>query len=111
MGQPVWVFDIENSAMWWANQAAVQLWDANSLQDLLQRDFAWDMSDRSKLRLQKYLIRFELGERISEVWHFTPNGRKRDPLTITVSGITIGAVRSDEVPGETPTGADQRAYS
>ena len=25
--RPVWVFDVEKRAMWWANTAAVKLWE------------------------------------------------------------------------------------
>ena len=39
--RPVWIFDIKS--MWWANTAAVALWNADSLEALLSRDFASDM--------------------------------------------------------------------
>ena len=64
--RPVWVFDIENRAMWWANTAAVQLWNADSLEEVLQRDFASDMSQATQRRIDSYLDRFKKGESFSE---------------------------------------------
>lgn len=63
---PVWVFDIERKAMWWANEAALVLWNADSLQNLLERDFAHDMSDATSKRLTECLRRYEKGETLSE---------------------------------------------
>ncbi|NJN46271.1 MAG: hypothetical protein HC808_07105, partial [Candidatus Competibacteraceae bacterium] len=48
---PLWIFDIDRKAMWWANAAAVELWDAPSLESLLERDFASDMSRGTEIRL------------------------------------------------------------
>jgi hypothetical protein len=64
--QPIWVFDIENKCMWWANKAAVELWNADTLQDLLSRDFASDMSEAATLRLADYMVKFQKGERIND---------------------------------------------
>ena len=36
---PIWVFDSERKAMFWANHAALKIWKADSLQSLLSRDF------------------------------------------------------------------------
>ena len=53
---PVWVFDIENKSMWWANTAAVSLWNAESLESLLQRDYASDMSQATERRINSYNV-------------------------------------------------------
>ena len=88
--QPVWVFDITNKAMWWANNAAVELWDASSLEDLLARDFAHDMSTSTERRLNSYLEKFETrGEQIADEWTFYPNGKSPKPVVTTSSGIRI----------------------
>ena len=44
--------------MWYANDAAVELWSAKSLDELLQRDFGSDMSESTKTRLDDYLSQF-----------------------------------------------------
>ena len=40
----VWVFDVDGSRMLWANAAALEVWDAASLDELRARDFGADMS-------------------------------------------------------------------
>lgn len=65
---PVYVFDILNKCMWWANTSAVEMWNANSLEDLLERDFNSDMSEASEQRMLGYLRRFQRGERVRESW-------------------------------------------
>jgi hypothetical protein len=59
---PVWVFDIENKSMWWANEAACYLWSATDRESLVQRDFASDMSKASERSLNNWLEKFALGE-------------------------------------------------
>lgn len=85
---PVWVFDTEHRGMWWANQAAVALWSAADLEELLARDFAADMSAVTAARLKDYLRRFRAGETVLEQWTFYPRGR---PVTVhcTCSGVRI----------------------
>ncbi len=65
---PVYVFDILNKCIWWANIAAVKMWNAECLESLLKRDFASDMSETSEIRMLDYLRRFEKGERVRESW-------------------------------------------
>lgn len=65
---PVYVFDILNKCIWWANSEAVKMWNADSLESLLQRDFARDMSKASEKRMLDYLRRFDKGERVRESW-------------------------------------------
>src|SRR5687767_10192496 len=40
----VWVFDVDASRMLWANTAALEVWNAGSLEELRARDFGADMS-------------------------------------------------------------------
>lgn len=84
---PVWVFDIDEMKMWWANSAAVKLWDAPNLEALLARDFD-DASQATRTRLQGYLERFERGETVVEQWTFYPNGQPTS-VQCTCSGIRI----------------------
>jgi hypothetical protein len=62
LDSPIWVFDIENKSMWWANEAACYLWSATDLESLVQRDFASDMSKASERSLNNWLEGFALGE-------------------------------------------------
>jgi signal transduction histidine kinase/ActR/RegA family two-component response regulator len=85
---PIYVFDILNKSIWWANSQAVNMWNADSLESLLERDFAKDMSEASETRMLDYLRRFEKGERARESWTMYPNG-VRTTAKETCSGITI----------------------
>lgn len=69
--------------MWWANTAAVELWN---LEELLARDFASDMSQTTSDQINSYLDRFRKGESFREICTFYP---KEKPFTVNValSGI------------------------
>ena len=84
---PVWVFDIDNRCMGWANTAAVALWNADSLESLLARNFKDDMSEASVLRLQSYQTRFRQGQTMEDVWTFYPNNSEAKTCRIVASGI------------------------
>mmetsp|Transcript_13030 Transcript_13030/g.18203 ORF Transcript_13030/g.18203 Transcript_13030/m.18203 type:complete len:665 (+) Transcript_13030:1295-3289(+) len=75
--------------MWWANSAALELWNADSLESLLNRDFAVGMSESSERRLAEYLCQFQKGEKISDQWTFHPNGKGPTTVSVTMSGIHI----------------------
>ncbi len=72
---PIWIFDIELERMLWANPAALELWQANDLDELLERDFGEDMSEGVRERLHGYLDAFSLGDTREETWTFHPRGR------------------------------------
>jgi CheY-like chemotaxis protein len=86
--EPVWVFDIVRRSMFWANDAAVSLWSADSLEELLDRSFK-DMSEATQMRLDAYLERFLQGESIQEQWTFYPKGENTIVVDCTFSGISI----------------------
>jgi len=69
---PVWIFDIEQARMHYANAAAVRLWNAETPQALHARDFAASMSETTRQRLADYLPRLAGGEVIDEHWSFYP---------------------------------------
>ena len=71
----IWVFDIDRSRVVAANPAAVKLWRAASLEELLGRDLGADMSTSVRDRLRQYQCDFERGDtRISEMWTLYPDG-------------------------------------
>jgi hypothetical protein len=59
---PVWVFDIERKSMWWANKPALVMWSAETHEELLDRNFASDMSEATETRLLECLARIKRGE-------------------------------------------------
>lgn len=85
---PVWVFDIERKGMFWANRAGLEIWNASSLEELLNRDFASDMSDAADVRMKDVLVRLANGAVLTEQWTFYPQKRPTT-LSVTASGIRI----------------------
>eukprot|EP00977_Amphora_coffeiformis_P028493 scaffold35467_cov199-Amphora_coffeaeformis.AAC.8 len=79
---PVWVFDIEQKAMWWANVAGLDLWSASSLGELLSRDFASDMSTSTESRLCNQLEEMKRGKIFKEQWTFYPQGKAKTLRTV-----------------------------
>lgn len=89
---PVWIFDIEQMRMWWANTAALALWNADSLEELLHRDWS-DYSEATEIRLQSYLDKFRQGDSVTEQWTFYPKGGAAVSVRCIFSGITIESGR------------------
>lgn len=85
---PIWIFDIERKAMWWANDAALQVWGAPSLEELLSRDYASDLTEATELRMKDRMKRMKLGETSREQWTFYPAGKAKT-LQIVGSAIRI----------------------
>lgn len=83
---PIWIFDLQNLQMWWANQTALVFWQANTLEELLNRNWK-NISASTRARLNHYLSIFEQGESISEQWTFYPKGK---PVSM---GCTCSAIR------------------
>lgn len=84
---PVWIFDIQNLKMWWANPSALRIWNAASKTELQNRNFS-DISEATRIRLQAYLHQFAQGKTVSENWTFYPENR---PVSVhcLCSGIQI----------------------
>lgn len=84
---PIWIYDIQNLHMWWANQSAVRIWNAQSREELLNRNFS-DISESTHTRMQSYLQEFQQGKTITENWIFYPEGK---PVSVRClfSGIQI----------------------
>lgn len=74
---PVWVFDIDQSRILWANEAALDIWGATSLEALQGRDFVKDMSSSVRIRLQQFQTGFYDGDHFDEQWTIFPNGTPR----------------------------------
>lgn len=85
---PVWVYDIENKKILWANSASLPLWEAASLTELTSRDFSLDMSAAVSAMLNAYLERFRDGEVIKTWWSLNPRKVKKQVLC-TFSGIRL----------------------
>ena len=92
--RPIWVFDIDKKAMYWANTAAIeQVWNADTLDELIQRDFASDMSDATASFLadvKRKILQDPYRASTVEQWTFYPRGGEHaTTIDITCSGIMI----------------------
>lgn len=84
---PIWVFDLEQLHLWWANPAALQLWGAGSLEELQQRNFQ-EILGATRPRLKGYYKRFKSGESAIEQWTFYLQGEAVQ-IPCICSGIEI----------------------
>jgi len=75
----IWIFDITNVALIWANPAGLRLWNADNLESLRNRDFRSEISRPVLTRLKGYLDRFRHGEAVVEAWTLYPEGK---PVTL-----------------------------
>ena len=41
---PIWIYDIQHHHIYWANRAALSVWEASSLGELQSRDFSADIA-------------------------------------------------------------------
>ena len=89
---PIWIFDIEDWQMRWANQASLYLWNASTRQQLASHNFRDMLSESTRIRLQSYQQQFEQGQTLSEQWTFYPAG---EPVSVgcRCSGIRIDGGR------------------
>lgn len=85
---PIWVFDIDHCKVFWANKAGLELWDANSLEELRSRDMSWDTSFTVRSRLEQYRQDFEKGLSFTEVWTLYPKGTPKTVRCI-FSGVRL----------------------
>ncbi|KAG7347713.1 histidine kinase, DNA gyrase B-, and HSP90-like ATPase [Nitzschia inconspicua] len=84
---PVWIFDIDHQCMRWANGAALELWNAKSLEELQNRSFQ-DMSLSTLTRLKEYQLKFNQGQRVIDQWTLYPLGTAKH-LQLYCSGIRL----------------------
>ena len=75
---PMWVFDLGQRRMAWANASGLHFWGAPNLAHLRARDFS-DLSEGTVTRLQNVIRGHARGETTREQWTVYPNGK---PTTI-----------------------------
>jgi len=81
------VFDDVRKRKVYANRAALDLWGAASLDELLARDFS-DQSPAVRARMEDVAARIRNGGVVDERWTFYPNGRPAVVQT-TISRIAL----------------------
>jgi CheY-like chemotaxis protein len=76
--RPVWMFDPHELKGVYANRAALALWGAEGLEELLSRDFS-QLSPAVLARTARLARETADGRELSERWTFYPNG---EPVTV-----------------------------
>ncbi|EAV44503.1 hypothetical protein SIAM614_05055 [Roseibium aggregatum IAM 12614] len=85
----VWIFDFDEKRMLWANRKALEITDADSLEELRSRDMGSDMSHSVEQRLRQYQQDFTKHDvSFSEIWTLYPKG-KAEVLQVVMSGIRL----------------------
>jgi signal transduction histidine kinase/DNA-binding response OmpR family regulator len=106
--RPIWVFDIDKKAMYWANTAAIeQVWNAESLDELLQRDYASDMSEMTVsflTEVKRKILQDPYHASTTEQWTLYPRGGEHaTTIDMTCSAIMIEDNTTDGATGDTTT--------
>ena len=74
MSLPVYLLNVENVAIVWANDAAVRFWGASSQEELFERDLKSNISATVKLRLRQIKTEcFKNARGLKELWTLYPN--------------------------------------
>ncbi|MDZ4113505.1 MAG: response regulator [Brevundimonas sp.] len=81
----VWLFDPDTCFGVYANRAALALWGATDLEELLSRDFS-KLSPAVRARTDRLKAVTAGGEPVEERWTFYPNG---EPLTVQALISTV----------------------
>ncbi|KJG56953.1 diguanylate phosphodiesterase [Photobacterium kishitanii] len=85
---PIWVFDVDNKKILWANDKSLRLWEATSIEELLNRDLGQDMSAAAGATLVEYQQAFKLNKVIKTWWRFNPKKITKNMLCL-FSGIPL----------------------
>lgn len=83
--RPVWIFDSAASRGVYANAAALELWGAPDLAELLSRDFS-KLSPAVRTRTERLMALTADGSEVEERWTFYPKGQ---PVTVTAAISTV----------------------
>ncbi|MEM7472303.1 MAG: bifunctional diguanylate cyclase/phosphodiesterase [Pseudomonadota bacterium] len=85
----IWIYDIDNFRILFANECARDLWQADTVEDLYARDLGNDMSNTVAERLRQYQVDFEERDQVfRELWTLHPGGVPTS-LMVTFSGYKL----------------------
>ena len=74
----IWVFDLDNFCIVWANAQALTLWRAETLDELYFRNMRDDLSISAENRLKQFQIDFFAEKTFDEVWTIFPKCQRRN---------------------------------
>jgi len=71
---PIWIYDIDQYRIYWANKPALDLWESDTLEELREIDFKPITSSALRESLLQYQKAFKQGEKLFHNWHHLPKG-------------------------------------
>lgn len=86
----VWVYDFDNQRVVWGNPSSLEVWGAESVEELVSRDLSCDVTETVSRRLLQYQSDFieNEGVQFKEIWTIYPNGVPQS-LNVIYSGILL----------------------
>lgn len=100
LSHPIWIYDVIDFQIYWANDEALKLWEADTLTELQQREFKSSTSEVVRQKLLGFLKDCEAERTIECWWRLSPkeinkqvflkfNGIKikNDRTALLISGI------------------------
>lgn len=88
----LWIYDIDNYCIVWANKAALELWQSDSLEELTARDFKPGTSKAVQETLRDYQLVFSAGKTIAKNWLYYPKGIRKEAFC-QMSGFLLDGQR------------------
>jgi diguanylate cyclase (GGDEF)-like protein len=85
---PIWVYDIEEFRIHWANDQALEFWEADSREELYSRDFKNNMSQAISSLLEADLVKFRDGQEQTQWWTLFPRDKRKE-VYCHYSGIKL----------------------
>jgi rsbT co-antagonist protein RsbR len=71
---PAWVLDVDGAAICWANTAGLELWRADTREDLYSRDVMSGAPEKVTTRLNDAIAQARAGHVVRDNWTFYPRG-------------------------------------
>src|SRR5262245_33755718 len=72
---PVWVLDVDSVQICWANNPALDLWQAQDRAELYARDLLAAAPEKVLVRLRHVVNQVREGNVLREEWAFYPRGK------------------------------------
>ena len=100
---PTWVAEAETVQIRWANQLAIELWNAADFAELLERRPLEGVPEKVLARTRDVVERVRAGKVVREEWTFYPKGETKTVMLV-IQGITLPEGRLGLLMSALPTG-------
>jgi rsbT co-antagonist protein RsbR len=86
---PIWLLDLDKTAICWVNAAGLELWRAETREELYRRDMATGAPAKVTARLNNAVTQVRAGHVVREDWTFYPRGQSTLVL-LHMHGVLLG---------------------